>query len=149
MKQIARVRMQNGQTLNVRLKKDESSFTVGTGRYNAPAVGEWGIEKHFWGPRQEAMYLEGIPNAIGSKEIEALVPNGAKPHRVKVQVPMAAGFTANDFERIYGEPIQLWLATAIQRAQGGMILQYATLGLQIVTTLIVAWLGYNYYKHPW
>lgn len=151
MKQIARIRMNGGNTQIVKLKRNASHFDGPDGlKYNAPnKPGEWGIEKGFWGPVQEALYLEGIPQPIGAKEIDALGLNGHgdKPIKVRVRVPGYEGFSSDEFTKIYGEPIQMWLANAIQRAQGGLTLQYAQLGLSGVCLLVVGWCAYVLYKH--
>jgi len=150
MKQIARLRMQDGNTALIRIKKNAANFDGPDGKkYNSPKTGEWGIEKTFWGARREALYMEGIPNPVGAKEIDALVPNGTpgKLHPVKVVVPKYEGFNSEEFTALYGEPIQLWLAKAIQRAQGGLALQYATIILSAIAALCSAYVAFKTYHH--
>lgn len=149
MKKIARIRMNGGNTIVVKLKANQPNFDGPDGlKYNSPnRPGEWGVERSIWGMRQEALYMEGIPNPIGAKEVDAIGLNGHANKTIRVRAPAYEGFSSDEFTKIYGEPIQLWLANAIRKAQGGLMLQYIQIGLTIVSLIASVYAGYMVYKH--
>jgi hypothetical protein len=155
MKQIARVKMNDGNIQIVKLKPGEKTFSLSSGGlYNTPSAAEIGRRKSFFhGVIHEANYFEGQPNPVGSRAFETVIKyqngSGQKSVPVTVTVPAPKDFTADDYERLWGDPIQMWLARGMQRAMGGMVLQYIQLGVSVVTLLVVGWLGYHYFSHPW